>query len=568
MYIATIPNRSSPPAILLRESVREGSKVSSRTLANITHWPPEKIESLRHLLAGKRMVPADALFERIETREDGAVRAVLRAMERLGFDKLLASKPCRERDLVVAMVAARIIAPKTKLATTRWLAKTTLPSRLGLEDVTEDDLYAAMDWLLDKQPDIERKLSKRHLKDNGLLLYDLSSSYVEGKHCPLAALGHNRDGKSGKLQVNYGLATDERGCPVAVTVYKGNVSDAQTIMDPLDNMRDLTGVERIVIVGDRGMITQRAIDFFRLEGNTDWVSALRSGTIAKLVEGGAIQLGLFDERNLFEITHEDFPGERLVACRNPQLAKLRAHKRQSLLEATEAQFEHVRGLVERGKLRGEAKIARRVGRIENKHKVSKHFLIEVTDTTFTWRRDRAKIEAEAALDGIYVVRTSLAPERMSTEDAVRTYKSLSQVERAFRTLKTVDLNVRPIHHRTEDRVRAHILLCMLAYYVQWHMLAAWRELLFADEDLEAKKTRDPVAPAKRSQAALDKVAARELPNSEPVHSFRTLIEHLSALVRNICRRASAPDGEPTVELHTTPDPTQARALELLDAIAV
>ncbi len=568
MYIATIPNRDSPPAILLREGYREGGKVRTRTLANLSKLPPEALAALRQVLKGDKLIKAGNAFEAITSRHHGHVQAVLEAMQRLGFAQLIASRPSRQRNLVVAMVAARVLEPDSKLGTTRWWNLTTLPTLLGVSDADEEDLYTAMDWLLKRQAFIEKKLAARHLHNDGMALYDLSSSYFEGVTCPLAALGHNRDGKKGKLQVNYGLLTDTRGIPVAVSVFKGNTSDPTTLLPQLDKVRKDFGIERFVLVGDRGMIAQKQVDALRKLDGIDWVAALRSEAIRKLLDGGALQLGLFDERNLFELTHPDFPDERLVACRNPELAKRRAHKRTSLLEATAKELERVRRMVERRRLRGQDDIGVRVGKVVNKYKVAKHFKLTIEDTRFDFAIDTDKVAAEAALDGIYVLRTSLPEERMSAEETVRSYKRLTLVERAFRSFKTLDLEIRPIHHRLENRVRAHIFFCMLAYYVLWHMLQAWRPLLFYDEDLQAKATRDPVAPAKRSEAALRKAHFKTLDDGSEVHSFHTLLKLLSGIVRNVCRVPGAPPDAPTFDVVTTPSAKQQRAYQLLETIEV
>ena len=566
MYIATIPNRGSPPAILLREGYRDGGKVKNRTLANLSHWPPAKVDLLRRVLRDEPLAPSTTLFEVLSSRHHGHVEAVRSAMHRLGFDALIAARPSRERDLVVAMVAARILEPDSKLATTRWWHTTTLPTALGVRDADEEALYEAMDWLLARQVRIEQKLAARHLRAGGLVLYDLTSSYFEGTTCPLAAFGHNRDGKKGKLQVNYGLLTDGRGCPVAVSVFQGNTGDPPTLLPAVQQVRERFGVETLVIVGDRGMISQTQITALQTLEGVDWITALKTGAIRDLMADGHLQLGLFDERNLFELTHPDFPGERLVACRNPELAKLRTHKRQALLEATVTELEKVRAMVARGTLKGRDAIGVRVGKVVNKYKVAKHFQLEIHDDRFAFQIDAARVAAEAALDGIYVIRTSVPAARLGAADAVRHYKQLSDVERAFRALKTIDLKVRPIRHRLEERVRAHIFLCMLAYYVEWHMREAWRPLLFGDADQAAKRTRDPVAPAKRSTAALRKVHTKVLDDGTPVHSFPTLLKELSSIVRNVCRPRSAGAEAPTFELTTTPTPTQHRAYELLKMI--
>ena len=568
MYIATVPNRGSPPAILLREGYREGGHVKTRTLANLSKLPPDAVAALRQVLKGETLVRAHDAFEAVASLHHGHVQAVLDAMRRLGFANLVASRPSRQRHLVLAMVAARLLEPDSKLGTTRWWNLTTLPSLLGVADADEDELYAAMDWLLKRQPSIEKKLAARHLHNDAMALYDLSSSYFEGVTCPLAALGHNRDGKKGKLQVNYGLLTDTQGIPVAVSVFKGNTGDPKTLLPQVDQVRKEFRLDRFVLVGDRGMITQKQVDALRQLDGIDWVAALRPEAIRKLLEGGALQLGLFDERNLFELTHPDFPAERLVACRNPELAQRRAHKRTSLLEATAQELEKVRRMVERGRLRGQDHIGVRVGKVVNKYKVAKHFKLSIEDARFDFAIDRDKVAAEAALDGIYVIRTSLPEDRMSADDAVRSYKRLSQVERAFRSFKTMHLQLRPIHHRLEHRVRAHIFLCMLAYYVMWHMLQAWRPLLFCDEDLQAKATQDPVAPAERSESALHKVHSKTLDDGSEVHSFHTLLQQLSGIVRNVCRIPGAPPDAPTFDVVTTPSAKQRRAYQLLEAIDV
>ena len=566
MYIATIPNRNSPPAILLREGYRENGKVRNRTIANLSKWPPEKIEALRLVLKGHQVAPVDALYKTVSSRAHGHVKAVLTAMEKLGIKKLLASRTSRERDIIYAVIAWRVIKPASKLAMQREWRDSTLPEMVGLSDsVSEDDIYAAMDWLLDGQDRIEKKLAARHLTDGGLMLYDLSSSYFEGTTCPLAALGYNRDKKKGKLQVNYGLMTNGSGCPVGVSVFPGNVGDPKTLIPAAKKAREDFGVSDIVLVGDRGMVSQKQIDELKEIGGIDWITALKTGAIRKLVKDGSVQLGLFDERNLFSFEHADYPGEQLVACRNPELAKLRAHKRQSLIEATMTELEKIRGMAGKGKLKGKDAIGVRTGKVVNKYKVAKHFELTIDDDSFDYSVNDKSVAEEAALDGIYIVRTSLPEDRMSPEDAVRNYKSLANVERAFRSMKTVDLLVRPIHHRTEERVRAHIFLCMLAYYVQWHMTQAWRPLTFADEDQEAKTTRDPVAPAKRSDEALAKAALKTTQDDEPVHSFRSLLEHLGSLVRNHCTRDSKLDLPPLV-IDSTPTDYQQKALDLLKEI--
>jgi transposase len=551
---------------LLRRSYREDGKVKNETLGNLSHLPDTVIDLIRRSLAGETFVPAGDTFEISSSRAHGHVQAVCLAMQRLGFSSLLASKPCPERDLVCAMVASRIVCPATKLATTRLWHTSTLAQEFGVTDASEGDLYAAMDWLLAGQDRIQKKLAARHLKEDALVLYDLSSSYFEGSHCPLAKLGYSRDGKRGTLQVNYGLLTDERGCPVAISVHEGNTSDSTTFMPQVTRLREEFGIKRMVMVGDRGMISQKAIDEMSTDANVAWITALRSSAIRTLVQQGHVQMGLFDERNLLAISSPDFPGERLVACRNPELAKMRVHTREDLLAATEKNLEKIKVRVEAAKLAGRDKIGVAVGKVVNQYKVSKHFDLEITDTAFTFSRNEVNIAAEAALDGLYIIRTSVKAERMDAATCVRTYKSLAQVERAFRSIKTMDLKVRPIHHHLEGRVRAHIFLCMLAYYVEWHMRQAWRELMFTDEDQAATLVRDPVAPAKRSDAAMKKVLSHTLKDGSPVHSFQSLMAQLQTVVRNTCRTPKSGADAPSFQITTTPSDKQKRALELIGQI--
>lgn len=553
---------------LLRRSYREGGSVKNETLGNLSHLPDDLVEIIRRSLQGETFVPVAQAFEISCSRAHGHVDAVATTMQRLGLASMIASKPCRERDLVLAMVASRIVSPQTKLATTRWWHTTTLAEDFAVADAGEDDLYAAMDWLLQRKGTIEKKLAARHLSAGGLVLYDLSSSYFEGTTCPLAKRGYNRDGKHGMLQVNYGLLTDGRGCPVAVSVHDGNTADSTTFMPEVQRLRTDFGIERMVMVGDRGMISQKAIDEMRDTDGIGWITALKSVSIRALIEQGQLQLGLFDESNLLEFSSPDYPGERLVACRNPQLAKLRAHKREELLYATEKNLEKIKTRVAAAKLIGKDAIGVRVGKIINQYKVAKHFELTIEDAAFSFGRKPDSIAAEAALDGIYIIRTSVPATQMEAADCVRNYKSLANVERAFRSLKTIDLKVRPIHHRLADRVRSHIFLCMLAYYVEWHMREAWRELMFADPDQQAKATRDPVAPATRSKAALAKVARHTLDDDTPVHSFGTLMAELATIVRNTCRTPQTAENAPAFEVLTIPNSKQQRAMELLRQIKV
>ena len=568
MHIHVIPNRDSPPTVLLRESYRDGKTVKKRTLANLSALPAEQIELIRQVLRGEKLVAPASLFEIDASRHHGHVQAVWLAMQRLGLAQLLSTRPCAERQRVLAMIAARILRPNSKLATTRWWDTTTLPELFELDACDEQALYAAMDWLLERQDAIQGKLAQRHLQPGDLVLYDLSSSYFEGSTCELAALGYNRDGKRGKLQVNYGLLTDARGVPVAISVFEGNTADADTFMPQVTQLRERFGIDEMVLVGDRGMIAQTHIDALRAETGLQWITALKSGSLRVLASEGALQLGLFDERNLFEFTHADYPGERLVACRNPELAKRRAHKRQALLEATVALLEPIRQRVAAGRLKGQDRIGLCVGKVLNRYKVGKHLDLVIGDASFEYTINEARVAQEATLDGIYVIRTAVPQERMGSDDVVRNYKSLSQVEQAFRSMKTVDLEVRPIYHRLADRVRAHLLLCMLAYYVKWHMMQAWRPLLFADEEQAAKAQRDPVAPARRSAGALRKVSNRTLEDGTCVHSFDSLLHHLSTIVRNACHHPGASAHEATFTLDTAPDAKQLQALELLKTIDV
>jgi len=551
---------------LLRRSYREDGKVKNETLGNLSHLPDALIDIIRRSLQGETFVCASQALEIVRSRPHGHVQAVALAMQRLGLASVLASQPSRERDLVLAMVASRVVHPDTKLATCRLWQCSTLAEDFGVADADENELYAAMDWLLERQEAIEKKLAARHLREGALVLYDLSSSYMEGSCCPLAKRGYSRDGKPGTLQVNYGLPTDARGCPVAVSVFEGNTSDSLTFLPAVARVRERFGLAQVVMVGDRGMVSQKAIDELRGQDGIDWITALKSVSIRALVEQGHLQLGLFDQRNLAEIHSPEFPGERLVACRNDALTKLRAHKRESLLQATEALLVQVLASVQAGRLKGQDKIGVQVGKIVNRHKVAKHFELHIGEATLSWVRRQDAIAAEAALDGLYVIRTSLDEQAMDAPSCVRSYKALSNVERAFRSLKTVDLKVRPIHHRLADRVRAHILLCMLAFYVEWHLREAWAPLLFADPDQVAKATRDPVAPAQRSAAAQRKAQTKLTPEEQPVHSFGTLLAELATLVRNTCRTPSAGAQAPTFEVLTSATALQQRAMALVQDI--
>ena len=568
MHVAIVPNRNSKPAILVRESYREGKKVSKRTLANVSFLSIEQAEAFRLILRGKKLALVDELFEKLSSKHHGHVDAVLKSVKRLGLDKIISAKRCKERNIIVAAIVARICQPDSKLAMTRWWDDTTLPELLDIAAVDEDDIYEAMDWLFERQGRIEKKLAKRHLKEGDMVLYDLTSSYFEGVTCPLARLGKSRDRKRGTLQVNYGLVSTKDGCPVSVSVYEGNTGDPTTLMEQAEKVRDDFGIGEVVLVGDRGMITQKQIDELRLAEGFDWITAMKTGGIRKLVEDGVLQLDLFDERNILEFTHPDYPGERLVACRNPVLARKRAHKRESMLEATQLELDKVRAMVGRGRLKGQDAIGVRVGKVVNKYKMAKHVVLDIDEGHFDFEINEESIASEAALDGVYVIRTSLSEERMSTDETVLSYKNLTNVERAFKSFKSIDLMVRPIRHRTEDRVKAHIFLSMLTYYVQRYMREVLRPLLFADEDQEAKLTRDPVAPAKRSEDALKKVSTKTLDDGTPVHSFKTLLDHMSTITRDLCVQKTDGTGAITFSIDTRPNPKQQKAYDLLAAITV
>jgi hypothetical protein len=568
MYIDIVPNRKSRPAILLRESIREGTKIVKRTLANLSALSLAQAEAIRAVLKGEPLAPLNALFEIIRSRAHGAVQAVGLAMLRLRLARLLGRESCRERDLVLAMIAARVLDPQSKLATARSWEQSTLGEWFGVGEADEDALYGALDWLRARQDAIEQRLARRHLHSGGRVLYDLSSSYFEGVTCPLAARGYSRDGKKGRLQVNYGLLTDARGCPVAISAFRGNTSDPQTLLEQVDKLQQDFALGSVVVVGDRGMLSQKQIDALRERDAVEWITALKSGAIHRLLADGAIQLDLFDEVNLYECTHADFPGERLVVCRNPALAAQRAAKRRELIDATCAELARVQQMVANGRLKDADKIGVRVGRVINKYKMAKHLVLTIETARFTFHIDEAKVAEEATLDGLYVIRTRLPLAQVSAAEAVRHYKDLSQVEAAFRTLKSADLRIRPIYHHSEERVRAHLFLCMLAYYVKWHMSEAWRPLLFADAERSGRAARDPVAPATRSAAALEKVTSKQLPDGSPAHSFRTLLNELSTLVRNTCRRHSASSGDAIFDIDTTPNAKQRAALDLIKQIRV
>jgi transposase len=570
MYIESVPNRGSPPAILLRESYRVDGKVKKRTLLNLTDWPRHVVEGLRALLKGGTVLPSgeDGITIR-RSLPHGHVAAVLGTLRSAGLDQLLGPAGNRGRDLVVAMIVARLIAPVSKLATAKALdpatAASSLGSVLGLGDVDEDELYTALDWLLERQPQIEDALARRHLRNGTLVLYDVTSSYVEGRCCPLARLGYNRDRKRGKLQIVYGLLGAPDGCPVAIEVFEGSTGDPMTLAAQIDKVKRRFKLTHVVLVGDRGMITQARIDEDIKPARLDWITALRAPAIKALLDAGAFQLSLFDERDLASITSADYPGERLIVCRNPERAGARRRKRADLLAATERALAAIRNAVRRSRapLRGQAEIALKAGAVINKYKVAKHFTLTISDSEFSFARKLAAIDDEARLDGIYVIRTSLTAKALDDSASVRAYKSLAQVERAIRSIKTVDLQVRPIFHWAAPRVCAHVCLCMLAYYVEWHMRQRLAPMLYDDADKEAAEAlrTSVVAKAQRSPAALAKQSYGTTPDGLPVHSFHSLLADLATLTRNTVATALSPDHE--FVLHARPTAIQQKALDLL-----
>jgi transposase len=570
MYIESVPNRNSPPAILLRESYREDGKVRKRTLCNLSDWPKAHIEGLRGVLKGGTVIPTEReAFTITRSLPHGHVGAALGTAHRIGLDRILGPDGNRCRDLVLAMIVGRILDPASKLAAARALSPATATSSLGtvlgLGEVDEDELYAALDWLLERQPAIETALARRHLKNGTLVLYDVSSSYMEGRCCPIAQRGYSRDGRRGTLQIVYGLLCAPDGCPVAIQVFEGNTGDPMTLAAQVEKLKQRFALDHVVLVGDRGMITQARLTEDIKAAGLDWITALRAPAIQELVKGGALQLSLFDQRDMAAITSPDFPDERLIVCRNPDLAAQRTRKRQELLAATERDLARIQAAVgrQRKPLRGAAQIALAVGAVIEQHKMRKHFELAITDHSFVFARKTAEIAAEAATDGIYIVRTGLSVDVLDDAATVRSYKSLSQVERAFRCIKTVDLHLRPIYHWLADRVRAHVFLCMLAYYLEWHMRQELAPMLFDDTDKEAAEATRPsvVAPAQRSEAAIRKQTTGVTPDGLPVHSFRTLLADLATLTRNTIVTAIAP-ALPLIVL-ARPTPVQRRAYELL-----
>ena len=570
MYIEAVPNRNSPPAILLRETYRQNGRFCKRTLCNLSHWPTATVEGLRGVLKGGTVIPAghDA-FTVIRSLPHGHVAAAVGIARKIGLEGILGPDGNRCRDLVLAMLIGRILDPVSKLATARALspatASSSLGEALGLGDVDDDELCAALDWLLVRQPAIEAILGKRHLTNGMLVLYDVSSSYMEGRCCPLAKRGYSRDGKKGTLQIVYGLLCASDGCPVAIEVFDGNTGDPKTLAPQIEKLRQRFHLDRVVLVGDRGMITEARIAEDLKAAGLDWITALRAPAIKELLNSGALQLTLFDRRDMAAITSPDFPGERLIVCRNPDLAAERTRKREDLLAATEKDLSSIKVAVERKRnpARGSTEIALKVGEVLNAHKMKKHFDLKITDAAFSFARKTDAITAETATDGIYIVRTSLAEDTLGDADTVRSYKSLSLVERGFRCIKTVDLHVRPVYHWLEDRVRAHVFLCMLAYYLEWHMRQKLAPMLFDDTDKEEAETRrrSVVAQAQRSKSATKKQATGLTEDGLPVHSFQSLLADLATLARNTITTAITPHYPLTVL--TRPTPVQQKAFDLL-----
>jgi Transposase DDE domain len=548
---------------LLRRTYREAGKVKNETVGNLSHLPPATIELVRRSLKGETFVAAGGNTEIDRSLPHGHVALVWAMARQLGLPALLGPAG-RDRDLAMALIIARVLRPASKLATTRWWTDTTLAHDLGVADATTDEVYAAMDWLVGRQPVIERTLARRHLRPGGLAYYDLSSSYVEGSHCELAARGYSRDQKVGKDQIEYALLTDPDGRPVSVEVFPGNTGDPAAFIKLVERVRTRFKLDKLVLVGDRGMITAARVEALRELGGLGWVTCLRASQIAALAQTNAVQLSLFDQANLAEITHPDFPGERLVCCRNPALATERARKRAELLDATETELAKVARLVERGRLVGADKIGLRVGKVVGRYKMAKHFELHITDTTFAYTRRATQIAAEAALDGIYIIRTSVGADQLDSAGVVEAYKRLAGVERDFRSLKTIDLHVRPIHHHLADRVRAHVLVCMLACYLLWHLRRALAPLTFTDP--HPPERTDPVAPAQRSPAAQAKASRQQLDDGTTAHSLRTLLDHLATLTRNQLHVTDPGAAQPaTVELLATPTPLQRRAFALINA---
>lgn len=551
-------------AHLLMRSYREGGKVKKETLANLTPLGDEIVGLVRAALQGQQVAVIEDVFETRESKLHGHVQAVLTAMRRLGFERLLASRPSKERSLVTAMVAYRVLEPKSKLGMSRAWNATSLPGELDLGQVSEDDLYAAMDWLIARKERVEGEFAKRHLDEGSHVLFDLTSSYFEGEQCELAQYGYSRDGKRGKKQVNWGLLSNRDGIPVALDVFPGNTTDPKTLLPQVEKLRERFEIGSFTLVGDRGMITGKQVEALAKAPGVEWITALKSASIKPLVASGVIQPSLFDERNMFEFEHPDYPGERLIACLNPVQGRQREHKRLDLLDATVNELEKIRRRVLKGRLKGQADIALAAGKILGKYKVGKHINLEITDETFDYWVDEQKVKEEAATDGIYVIRTSVSEGELSAGETVRAYKDLSRVEDAYKVIKGIDIQARPIRHRLVDRVKAHLFICTLAYYVRWHMERAWASLTFKDENPATGETRNSVTPAERSESAKTKAQTGKLPDRQDVSSFKTLLNSLKTIVKNENHFPGRPQN--TFTSTTQPSKQQQRALDLLKTI--
>jgi hypothetical protein len=566
MYVDTVVSRQRVKdgsvreysSVLLRRSVRQGAKVGKETLANLSALPAAAVDAVRAVLAGKTLVEADAALEVARSLPHGHVALVHAQAVKLGLPKLL-GPPSRQRDLAMALIVSRVVEPDSKLSTLGWWSDVTLGHDLQVADAGTDEVYAAMDWLLARQDTVEAQLARRHLTDGGIAMFDLSSSWMEGSACPLSARGYSRDGKKGKAQIEYGLLTDPVGRPVAIRVFPGNTADPAAFAEAVTIVRDTFGLTEMVMVGDRGMITNARVEALRELGGMGWITSLRAPAIKELAaDDGPLQMTLFDHQDLAEISHPDYPGERLIACKNPALAELRAHKRQDLLHATEALLNPIVNRVQAGKLVGRDNIGVAVGKVINKYRMAKHFTLDIADTAFTYHRNTTNIDAESVLDGIYVIRTSVAPDALDAPAVVTAYKALSYVEREFRVIKADDLDLRPIRHWLPDRVRAHVFICMLAAYLTWHLRATLAPLTFTDE---APPPRDnPVTPARVSAPAKRKATHKTDPDANPVRSFRDLLKHMATMTRNTISHAGH-----TFDKITLPTPTQRRAFELLEA---
>jgi len=568
MYIASVPNRNSRPTILLREGKRQGKKIIKNTLLNLTHWPEDMVESLRRIIAGETLVSIHDIFSVTRSLPHGHVETILLALQKLKLGRLISSQPSRQKNIILALIVQRIIQPGSKLATTRLWHDSTLAKELNVEDVDEDDVYEAMDWLLKRKKRIENKLARRHLKDNAPVLYDVTSSYYEGHTCSLAFFGHSRDKKKGLPQIVYGLMTDAYGCPVSVDVYPGNTGDPSTVPRQVDKLRNRFQLERVILVGDRGLLTQTQIDNLIEFPQLGWISALKSKCIRKLIVSGDLQLSIFDRINIAEIISDDFPGERLIVCFNPLLAERRKTKREKLIQATSGALDKISAQVKRRtkKPLKKEEIALKAGKVIGRYKVAKHFHLSIDDNYFSWTKNEDSIKQEMAQDGIYIIRTSEKKEAIPTPDVVRHYKRLQEVERAFRCLKGADLEIRPIYHRIEERVICHIFLCFLAYYVEWHMRQVFAPLLYEEENREeTRKKRDPVLPAKPTEEVKRKKKTHKTLEGFPLHSFRSLLSHLATCCQNWCKNIKIKSAPPIV-LYTEKTPLQRKALELINHI--